>query len=130
MASQFNSAFNDVADKIVDFEELKKKVKENYKNNLSRGEKTVMTLTKPLSFTLGIGLAFNKAFRSGMYKDYSGGTYVNGATVQIVTEYANRFSLSKKFQAKINRLTVSAFEECKDHSDKLATGKIRPLSWI
>ncbi|MBU6476247.1 MAG: hypothetical protein KGQ70_09795, partial [Alphaproteobacteria bacterium] len=119
-----------VTAKIVAMEEWKQKTKENYKKNLSFSERTLMTIGKPLSALLGVSIEFNSAIRMGLYKDRSNAIYVSVSAAQAVEKYANRFALSKKFQAKINKQSADAFKACEDHSDKLATGKIRPINWI
>ena len=130
MSSQFNTAFNVSANKIVSMKEWHQKTKANFKQSLSFKEKAFLRLIEgPTAAVVSLGSAFKKRSSSlaGLYVDANYKFYVSGAALQEIAANKKYFTLNKKFQSKRNSLTEKAFADCEDHSKKVATNQLKPL---
>lgn len=120
------SQFNVNAEKLVSVAELKQRVNTLYKQGLSTSEKIRLNVVhKPISAFQGIATAW-AALRDtdetsvqiyrNLYKDPFENGYMNGTAMNGLLKKSLSGKVNNAFQAKINRLSVQAFEECQDYS--------------
>jgi hypothetical protein len=141
--SDVKTEFNSQAQKIIKLSELKEKVKELYKTELSFGEKVLLNvLERPstclgaAAFTVRLALSedmkqdFRRAagdFSKGFYTD-GNESYINTGILPLLAENDAKFSLTKSLTEKTRQLDMKAVEQCKDYSDlyQLGQGKLKP----
>lgn len=139
-----SAAFNDKAEKIVNWEEWRNRREELYWQQLGIGEKLfqafVDTPHKMYHFVRQSLVEAAQEIKRNWGKDntpapvrgyediLSGDVYISRTSMEAETAYALKNGLSKKFQEKSANIARQAFEESRDFSVLKKNGQLRPFT--
>jgi hypothetical protein len=126
-------------DKIVNFDEYRKRIDDLRWTQMSVGEKMFDAFVNtPYNMALYVRRGLAEGWQmmtkgpdpknGRAYVDsLGGGIFLDRAAAEADNTYALKHGLSKKFQEKAVRLSREAFDACKDFSVIKKTGQLRPL---
>jgi hypothetical protein len=128
MNEEASKIFNDAADKVVSFKEMRQKTKALYKAELSLGEKFYLyAVSYPLSPIQAIA-ALVHGKPEGSYIDdqkFPPKLYANGAYMAAILKSSE--AVSPKLEGKLNELSAKAFEQCEDISKTPTMKALKPV---
>jgi hypothetical protein len=139
-ANAAQTAFNDKAQKIVNWEELRHRRQDIFWQEMTLGEKLFEAFVDvPYKMGLFVRQALGEAYEMlkrkpgepepvrGYADTLSNDIYIPKATFDAETAYALKHGLNKKFQERAAKLSQKAFDECRDFSVLKKTGQLRPF---
>ena len=138
-APQKNNASAPDDQKIVNFDEYRKRIDDLRWTQMSVGEKMFDAFVNtPYNVVLYVRRGFAEGWQmmtkgpdpknGNTYIDsLGGGVFLDRAAAEADNRYALKHGLSKKFQEKAVRLSREAFDACRDFSVIKKTGQLRPL---
>ncbi|MDE1152754.1 MAG: hypothetical protein PW788_09480 [Micavibrio sp.] len=133
--SRISLSFNDAANKVVNFDELREKKFDVMWKNFTVKEKLFDAfINTPYNMFLFVRRGMEEAYqtirgreqdRGGVYTDkISGDLFLDRASVDSDVQYALKHGLGKKFQEKAARLAYQAFDESRDFSVLVKSGQL------
>lgn len=131
---------DDKDDKIVNFDEYRKRIDDLRWTQMSVGEKIFDAFVNtPYNMALYVRRGLSESWQmmtkgpdpkggTAYVDSLGGGIFLDRAAAEADNAYALKHGLSKKFQEKAVRLSREAFDACTDFSVIKKIGQLRPLS--